>query len=84
MNPEALLKGKQTFLLLTKKIFYKNHFFREPEDLQSMVRQVATACGAALLPFVDILDDANMKTIAVRFAMGADLVNFFYFFLLPY
>jgi len=48
----------------------------EPEDLQSMVRQVATACGTALLPFVEILDDANMKTIAIRFAMGADLVEY--------
>lgn len=71
---ESLLKGK--FLVWYFNTFYFTFLsFREPEDLQSMVRQVASACGAALLPFVEILDDADMKTIAVRFAMGADLVS---------
>jgi len=74
-NGRKLLRLIELYLLIDGED-NEGHAQGEPEDLQSMVRQVAMACGAALLPYVVILDQCNMKAIAIRFAMGADLVEY--------
>lgn len=50
-------------------------FFSEPDDLHSVVKRVSLAVASALLPHFSQLIEANLKTVGVRFTLGADMVR---------